>query len=87
MALEVVIQVKLIILRKSCENCLSITWMGFFLSGIIRNIDPLKRVLYVLTPLSFDALQRVNTLLKGNLEIPAALLLSVSVPKVFLSLV
>lgn len=55
--------------------------------GIIRNIDPLKRVLYVLTPLSLDALQRVNTLLKGNLEIPAALLLSVSVPKVFLSLV
>lgn len=87
MALEVVIQVKLIILRKSCENCLSITWMCFFLSGIIRNIDPLKRVLYVLTPLSLDALQRVNTLLKGNLEIPAALLLSVSVPKVFLSLV
>ena len=46
--------------------------------GIVRNIDPVRRVLYVLTPLSIDDLQQVNTLLKGNLEIPAALLLSVS---------
>lgn len=44
--------------------------------GIVRNIDPAKRVLYVLTPLSLDALHQVNTLLKGNLEIPAALFLS-----------
>ncbi|XP_015767061.1 PREDICTED: polynucleotide 5'-hydroxyl-kinase NOL9-like [Acropora digitifera] len=46
--------------------------------GIVRNVDPTRQVLYVLTPLSLEVLQRVNTLLKGNLEIPAALLLSVS---------
>lgn len=44
--------------------------------GIVRNVDPTRQVLYVLTPLSLEVLQRVNTLLKGNLEIPAALLLS-----------
>ncbi|XP_029199758.2 polynucleotide 5'-hydroxyl-kinase NOL9-like isoform X3 [Acropora millepora] len=44
--------------------------------GIVRNVDPTRQVLYVLTPLSLEALLRVNTLLKGNLEIPAALLLS-----------
>lgn len=44
--------------------------------GIVRNVDPVRKVLYVLTPLPLDTLQRVNTLLKGNLEIPAALLLS-----------
>ena len=47
-------------------------------AGIVRNVDPVRKVLYVLTPLPLDTLQRVNTLLKGNLEIPAALLLSVS---------
>ncbi|XP_078342508.1 uncharacterized protein LOC144628299 [Oculina patagonica] len=44
--------------------------------GIVRNIDPVNRLLYVLTPLSLDTLRQVNTLLKGNLEIPAAILLS-----------
>lgn len=44
--------------------------------GIVRNVDPTRQVLYVLTPLSLEVLQQVNTLLKGNLEIPAALLLS-----------
>lgn len=52
--------------------------MEFYVSGIVRNVDPIRQVLYVLTPLSLEVLQRVNTLLKGNLEIPAALLLSVS---------
>ena len=52
--------------------------MEFYVLGIVRNVDPIRQVLYVLTPLSLEALQRVNTLLKGNLEIPAALLLSVS---------
>ncbi|KAJ7336072.1 Polynucleotide 5'-hydroxyl-kinase nol9 [Desmophyllum pertusum] len=42
--------------------------------GIVRNIDPVKRLLYVITPLSLDTLRQVNTLLKGNLEIPALLL-------------
>lgn len=46
--------------------------------GIVRNIDPVKRLLYVLTPQTLDTLRHVNTLLKGNLEIPAAMLLSVS---------
>jgi len=46
--------------------------------GIVRNIDPVNRLLYVLTPQTLDSLRQVNTLLKGNLEIPAAMLLSVS---------
>ena len=46
--------------------------------GIVRNIDPVKRLLYVLTPQTLDSLRQVNTLLKGNLEIPAVMLLSVS---------
>lgn len=50
----------------------------FSIIGIVRNIDPVNRLLYVLTPLSLDTLRQVNTLLKGNLEIPAAMLLSVS---------
>ncbi|CAH3188431.1 unnamed protein product [Porites evermanni] len=44
--------------------------------GIVRNIDPVEKLLFVLTPLGLDDLKQVNTLLKGNLEIPAALLLS-----------
>ena len=50
----------------------------FFFVGIVRNIDPVKRLLYVLTPQTLDSLRQVNTLLKGNLEIPAVMLLSVS---------
>ena len=50
----------------------------FSLVGIVRNIDPVEKLLFVLTPLGLDDLKQVNTLLKGNLEIPAALLLSVS---------
>ena len=46
--------------------------------GIVRNIDPVKRLLYVLTPQTLDSLRQVNTLLKGNLEILAVMLLSVS---------
>ena len=52
--------------------------MEFYVLGIVRNVDPTRQVLYILTPLSLEVIQRVNTLLKGNLEIPAALLLSVS---------
>lgn len=46
--------------------------------GIVRNIDPARKLLYVLTPLPLDRLQQVNVLLKGNIEIPAAIMLSVS---------
>ena len=45
--------------------------------GIVRNIDPARKLLYVLTPLPLDRLQQVNALLKGNIEIPAAIMLSV----------
>lgn len=44
----------------------------------MRNIDPARKLLYVLTPVPLETLHRVNTLLKGILEIPAALMLSVS---------
>ncbi|XP_031552289.1 polynucleotide 5'-hydroxyl-kinase NOL9-like isoform X2 [Actinia tenebrosa] len=43
--------------------------------GMVRNIDPNNKLFYILTPVPLDQLQRVNTLLKGNLEIPATLLL------------
>ncbi|PFX29470.1 Polynucleotide 5'-hydroxyl-kinase NOL9 [Stylophora pistillata] len=44
--------------------------------GIVRNIDPGRKLLHVLTPLTLDRLQQVNALLKGNIEIPAVIMLS-----------
>ncbi|KAK3755025.1 hypothetical protein QZH41_011062 [Actinostola sp. cb2023] len=52
---------------------------GLFV-GIVRNIDPINRLFYILTPVPLDKLQRVNTLLKGNLEIPAPVLIQDSHP-------
>ena len=45
--------------------------------GIVRNIDPVNKLLYILTPVPLHTLDRVNLLEKGNLEIPASLLLQV----------
>ena len=63
---------------KKTISVLSVVINRFSLVGIVRNIDPVEKLLFVLTPLGLDDLKQVNTLLKGNLEIPAALLLSVS---------
>ena len=65
-------------LGKKSISVLSVVINRFSLVGIVRNIDPVEKLLFVLTPLGLDDLKQVNTLLKGNLEIPAALLLSVS---------
>ena len=65
-------------LGKKSISVLSVIINRFSLVGIVRNIDPVEKLLFVLTPLGLDDLKQVNTLLKGNLEIPAALLLSVS---------
>ena len=65
-------------LGKKSISVLSVIINRFSLVGIVRNIDPVEKLLFVLTPLGLDDLKQVNTLLKGNLEISAALLLSVS---------
>ncbi|EDO26402.1 predicted protein, partial [Nematostella vectensis] len=36
--------------------------------GIVRNVDPVNKLFYILTPVPLDVLKRVNILLKGNLE-------------------
>ncbi len=41
-----------------------------FFSGLIRGIDPLKKVFYVTTPESFDVLSMTNCLVLGNTEPP-----------------
>ena len=63
---------------KTFISDLSVIINRFSVVGIVRNIDPVEKLLFVLTPLGLDDRKQVNTLLKGNLEIPAALLLSVS---------
>ena len=63
---------------KTFISVLSVIINRFSVVGIVRNIDPVEKLLFVLTPLGLDDRKQVNTLLKGNLEIPAALLLSVS---------
>ena len=65
-------------LGKTSFFVLSVIINRFSVVGIVRNIDPVQKLLFVLTPLGLDDLKQVNTLLKGNLEIPAALLVSVS---------
>ena len=45
--------------------------------GIVRNIDPVNKLFYILTPVPLDKLKRVNLLQKGSLEIPACLLIQV----------
>lgn len=42
--------------------------------GIVRAIDTLKHVLYVLTPVPKSSLQKVDLLLQGFVEIPTCLL-------------
>ncbi|XP_014669777.1 PREDICTED: polynucleotide 5'-hydroxyl-kinase NOL9-like [Priapulus caudatus] len=42
--------------------------------GIVRGIDPVQKVFYILTPVPFADLGKVNTLLKGVLEIPSCIM-------------
>ncbi|CAK8578378.1 unnamed protein product [Lathyrus sativus] len=42
--------------------------------GIVRAIDTVKGILYVITPLPFGSLKRVNLLLQGYIQIPSCLL-------------
>jgi hypothetical protein len=43
-------------------------------SGIVRAIDTVKGMLYVITPVPFDSLKKVNLLLQGYIQIPTGLL-------------
>ncbi|KAL3015834.1 hypothetical protein AAZX31_06G179200 [Glycine max] len=42
--------------------------------GIVRGIDTVKGVLYVITPVPHSSLERVNLLLQGYIQIPSCLL-------------
>jgi len=37
--------------------------------GIIRAIDPHQKVFYIITPVPLEKLQRVNTILRGSVEL------------------
>lgn len=43
--------------------------------GIVRGISVEEKVFYIITPLRFSVLRRVNTVLKGSVDIPPELLL------------
>jgi len=49
--------------------------------GIIRNIDITNREFIIITPLPFEELQKVNTILRGSQEIPFQLLLTGPISK------
>jgi polynucleotide 5'-hydroxyl-kinase GRC3/NOL9 len=40
----------------------------------VRAIDTVKGILYVITPVPFDSLKKVNLLLQGYIQIPTGLL-------------
>ena len=42
--------------------------------GIVRGIDTIKGVLYVITPVPQSSLEKVNLLLQGYIQIPTCLL-------------
>jgi hypothetical protein len=43
-------------------------------SGIVRGIDTVKGMLYVITPVPYDSLKKVNLLLQGYIQIPTHLM-------------
>jgi polynucleotide 5'-hydroxyl-kinase GRC3/NOL9 len=43
--------------------------------AVVRAVDPVRQVLYVLTPVLPDVLQRCTTLCRGALELPSEMLL------------
>ncbi|XP_047146062.1 polynucleotide 5'-hydroxyl-kinase NOL9 isoform X1 [Hydra vulgaris] len=43
--------------------------------GIVRNIDPVNKLFYILTPEPPEVLQHVNALLKGNIQLPVSYLI------------
>lgn len=42
--------------------------------GLVRSIDTFKRVLYVITPVPQNTLEKVDLLLQGFIQIPTTLL-------------
>ena len=53
-----------------------------FHAGVVRAIDPQEHVFYIVTPLSPNDLQKVNTLLRGSLDFPEQLLINQVCPLV-----
>lgn len=52
----------------------------FYESGIVRGIDTLKGLLYVITPVPPQILEDVDLLLQGFIQIPTALLQVYNMP-------
>ena len=42
----------------------------FIFTGLVRGIDPESKFFYIVTPMSINQLAKVNTLLKGALNLP-----------------
>lgn len=64
-----------------------VSLIGLFLfvnneSGIVRGIDTIRQVLYLITPVPVDSLEKVDLLLQGFIEIPTSLL-QVSLPSYY----
>ena len=53
-----------------------IIYIIFLFLGYVRGIDPIKQELYIVTPLAFQVLEDVNTLIKGVVNLPNQLLLN-----------
>ncbi|XP_064633023.1 polynucleotide 5'-hydroxyl-kinase NOL9-like [Lineus longissimus] len=58
-------------LPKSFSKMPTCDCIGF---GVIRAIDPVKKVFYILTPVAKNELHLVNTIIKGAITIPSELL-------------
>lgn len=59
-----------------CHFCLIVFFLSLLqnASGIVRAIDTLKHVLYVITPVPKSSMQKVDLLLQGFIQIPTCLL-------------
>ena len=44
--------------------------------GIVRSIDTVNQMLYILTPVPLHLLKDVNLLVRGNIQLPSEMLLS-----------
>lgn len=40
--------------------------------GLVRAVDPVNRLLYIVSPLPFDTISRVSLIIRGNLELEAS---------------
>lgn len=61
------------VFKVTCDVCNIIVMVQS--AGIIRAVDPIQKVFYVLTPVPLEILRKdVNVFLKGVLEIPPCII-------------